>query len=656
MIHKRGYTEVKVIICSVLFGLFTCTADSVLRALFFYKKPLPEFLFTDVPKCEIYSRLLIVAAFLIFGILMSRAIGKSRRLEEMRKNMNDLLNAVSFIQCKFILDSDPHVTFDNLLKSLLSLTQSKYGFIGEVLYTSDHQPYLKSRAITNIAWDEQTRDFYEKNAPQGMEFHNLKTLFGSVMTTGQAVISNDPATDPRRGGLPKGHPPLHAFLGIPLSIGERLVGMVGIANRPGGYDQELIEFLRPFLTSCANIIEAYRIDQRRKAAEEEQQRLQSQLNQSQKMESIGQLAGGTAHDFNNLLTSILGYSDLVLNDLPEDHPLREYLGIIKGSAEKAAELTRDLLAFSRKQMLDMKVISLNTIVEQMGKMLQRVITENIVLDLKTSPIMNVMADAGQIEQVLMNLVINARDAMPGGGCLTIETADVRLDRNYAQRHESVQPGPYVMLAVTDTGEGMSPEVQEKIFDPFFTTKEKGRGTGLGLSMVYGIVKQHTGYIWVYSEAGKGTTFKIYLPAVQKAVEAKEQGRDKLGEMLTGTETIMVVDDEPSILRLIVDVLQPLGYQLIGASSGEEALKADETFEGSVDLLLTDVIMTGMHGKELADALQARHPSMKVIFMSGYADNAIVHQGILDPEIAFLQKPLTPDILAHKVRNVLDQKA
>ncbi|PIP41945.1 MAG: hypothetical protein COX19_02260, partial [Desulfobacterales bacterium CG23_combo_of_CG06-09_8_20_14_all_51_8] len=482
------------IIYSVLFGLFTCTADLVLRSVFFYKKPIWELLFTDVPKCEIYSRLLIVAAFLIFGILMSRAIGKSRRLEETQKDMNDLLNAVSFIQCKFILDSDPHVTFDNLLKSLLSLTQSKYGFIGEVLYTSDHQPYLKSRAITNIAWDEQTRDFYEKNAPQGMEFHNLKTLFGSVLTTGQPVISNDPASDPRRGGLPKGHPPLHAFLGVPLLIGERLVGMVGIANRPGGYDQELIEFLRPFLTSCANIIEAFRIDQRRKAAEEEQQRLQSQLTQSQKMESIGQLAGGIAHDFNNLLTSILGYSELALIDLPEDHPLRETLGIIKGSAEKAAELTRKLLAFSRKQMLDMKVVNLNTVVEQMGKMLQRLITENIVLDFKTrSPVKNVMADPGQIEQVLMNLVINARDAMPAGGRLTIETADVRLDQSYAQRHQSVQPGPYVMMAVTDTGGGMSPEVQQKIFDPFFTTKEKGRGTGLGLSMVYGIVKQHTGY-------------------------------------------------------------------------------------------------------------------------------------------------------------------
>ena len=385
-------------------------------------------------------------------------------------------------------------------------------------------------------------------------------------------------------------------------------------------------------------------------------RLGEQLQQAQKMESIGQLAGGIAHDFNNLLTSILGYSDLALNDLPEDHPLRETLGIIKGSAEKAAELTRQLLAFSRKQMLDMKVVNLNTVVEQMGKMLQRVIAENIVLDLKTrSPIKNIMADAGQIEQVLMNLVINARDAMPDGGCLTIETADVRLDQNYAQRHESVQPGPYVMMAVTDTGVGMSPEVQEKIFDPFFTTKEKGRGTGLGLSMVYGIVKQHKGYIWVYSEALKGTTFKIYLPAVQEAVEVKEQGRDKPGEMPRGAETVIVVDDEPSILRLILEVLQPLGYQLIGASSGEEALKAGNTFKGSVGLLLTDVILPGMDGKELADALRARHPQMKVIFMSGYADNAIVHQGILYPEIAFLQKPMTPGMLARKVRDVLDER-
>ncbi len=392
-------------------------------------------------------------------------------------------------------------------------------------------------------------------------------------------------------------------------------------------------------------------------AEEERLRLQSQLIQAQKMESVGRLAGGVAHDFNNLLTGILGYTDLALTHVPDDHPVKEMLDVIKDSSQKASTLTKQLLAFSRKQVLDMKIVSLNAIAEKMATMLKRMIEENIILELRIkTPIRNIMADSAQIEQILMNLVINARDAMPDGGHLIIETSEEILDDNYCRNHHGAEPGTYVMLSVTDTGQGMSPEVKENIFDPFFTTKEIGRGTGLGLSMVYGIVKQHRGHIWVNSDVGKGTTFKIYLPAVQEEVEMKEQNRKEDGEMPGGTETVMVCDDDPSILRLIVYVLKFLGYHLLQASSGEEALKVSHDFAGNIDLLLTDVVMPGINGKDLANAFLTAHPETKVIFISGYTDDVIARHGILEPGMEFLQKPLTPDILARKVRDVLDKKA
>ncbi|MEK6777738.1 MAG: ATP-binding protein [bacterium] len=391
-------------------------------------------------------------------------------------------------------------------------------------------------------------------------------------------------------------------------------------------------------------------------AEEERLRLQSQLIQAQKMESVGRLAGGVAHDFNNLLTGILGYTDLALTHVPDDHPVKEMLDVIKDSSQKASTLTKQLLAFSRKQVLDMKIVSLNAIAEKMATMLKRMIEENIILELRIkTPIRNIMADSAQIEQILMNLVINARDAMPDGGHLIIETSEEILDDNYCRNHHGAEPGTYVMLSVTDTGKGMSPEVQENIFDPFFTTKEMGRGTGLGLSMVYGIVKQHRGHIWVDSEVGKGTSFKIYLPAVQEEVEMKEQNRKEDEEMPGGTETVMVCDDDPSILRLIVYVLKFLGYHLLQASSGEDALKVIHAFAGNIDLLLTDVVMPGMNGKELANAFLAAYPEAKVIFISGYTDEVITRHGILEPGMEFLQKPLTPDILARKVRDVLDKR-
>ncbi len=297
---------------------------------------------------------------------------------------------------------------------------------------------------------------------------------------------------------------------------------------------------------------------------------------------------------------------------------------------------------------------MNSVIENMSKMLTRIIGEDIVLELHTmASAGTVMADSGQLEQVLMNLAVNARDAMPDGGSLIIETSDVTLDEGYAVSHEEVIPGRYVMLAVSDNGTGMSKEVQEKIFEPFFTTKMAGIGSGLGLAMIYGIVKQHHGYIYVYSEPGKGTTFKIYLPAVQKDVI--EADKEKV-PLLEGNETILVVDDDPFIRKLAVDMLTPLGYRLLQADNGETALKTGSDFEGAIDILLTDVIMPGMNGKELADAFRLKRPNAKVVFMSGYTTDAIAHRGILQKETVFIQKPLTLYKLAGKLREVLDEKS
>ncbi|GBE32459.1 blue-light-activated protein [bacterium BMS3Bbin05] len=392
----------------------------------------------------------------------------------------------------------------------------------------------------------------------------------------------------------------------------------------------------------------------RNQAEEEKRRLQHQLLQSRKMESVGRLAGGISHDFNNLLSAIIGYSEMAMEELPHNHPVREKIKIISEAGEKATALTRQLLAFSRKQVLELKAVNLNTIVRNMDRMLSVVVGEDVLLELHIkSPVRNVIADPGQIDQILMNLVVNARDAMPCGGSLIIETADADLDEEYAKSHEGARPGSYVMLSLTDTGEGMSREVQERIFEPFFTTKGLGKGTGLGLATVYGIVKQHNGYIWVYSEPGKGTMFKIYLPVAGGEVE--EAGEKECPVVVRGTETVLVVDDEPTIRKLIADTLQPLGYRLLEASCGGEALQTGDTFEGKIDLLLTDVIMPGMNGHELADALKIKRPEIDVIFMSGYPDDVITYHGVLKRGETFIQKPLTPRRLALKIREVLDRK-
>ena len=387
----------------------------------------------------------------------------------------------------------------------------------------------------------------------------------------------------------------------------------------------------------------------------ERKALEAQLRQSQKMESVGRLAGGVAHDFNNLLSVILGYSEVLEDRLDHNNELRKHAEAIKKAGLRAASLTRQLLAFSRQQMLEPKVINLNKVVTDTEEMLRRLIGEDIELTTVLEPALGqVKADQGQIEQVIMNLIVNARDAMPQGGKLAIETANVELDEAFAQQHPPTLPGPHVLLAVTDTGVGMDREKQTHIFEPFFTTKGKNKGTGLGLAVVYGVVKQSNGYIWVYSEPGKGATFKIYLPRV---VEAVEKGSQSTGppESLSGSETVLLVEDEESLRRLTRSLLEQSGYTVLEASEGAEALRIAHQHQGTIHLLLTDVVMPGTGGRVLAEKIALNYPDTKVLFMSGYTDFAVTTHGVLEEGIFLLQKPFTRGALMRKVREALDTK-
>ncbi len=388
-------------------------------------------------------------------------------------------------------------------------------------------------------------------------------------------------------------------------------------------------------------------------AEKEQQKLHAQLVQAQKMESIGRLAGGVAHDFNNILSAIIGYSELAMMEIPDDHQAYEDMQAIRDSGEKAAALTRQLLAFSRKQIMEMKVFNPNSLIDNMANMLQRLIGEDIVLDINTrKSTSNIFGDQSQMEQLIMNLAVNARDAMPDGGHFIVETENINIDEEFIAKHEGMELGSYVMLAVSDTGEGIKAELQEKIFDPFFTTKELGKGTGLGLAMVYGIVKQHKGFIYLYSEIDKGTTFKIFLPIAEREPNQPEILTSKTSKK--GFETILVVEDDYSVRKLVTKILKPLGYTVIEARNGTEAIRLCGSYPKEIHLLLTDVIMPGMNGGKLSKEIKKIKPEIKIIFMSGYTDDAIAQHGVLEPGVNFIQKPLSKEKLSNKVRNVLDE--
>jgi nitrogen-specific signal transduction histidine kinase/ActR/RegA family two-component response regulator len=393
-----------------------------------------------------------------------------------------------------------------------------------------------------------------------------------------------------------------------------------------------------------------------RASEERYRLLFQQLVQAEKMQAIGRLAGGVAHDFNNVLTIIMGYAQQLI-DFPEANPdvVQNNAGQIITASNRAAALTRQLLAFGRKQVLQPTIVNLNAIIVDVDKMLRRLISENVEIVTRPAPKLGaIKADPGQIEQVLLNLVINARDAMPTGGTLTLETANIELGQAYADEHAGVRPGPHVMLAVSDTGVGMDAETQAHIFEPFFTTKETGKGSGLGLATVYGVVQQSGGHISVYSEPGRGSTFKVYLPRAGDVIEPQAVSPVQQPAM-RGKETILVAEDDEQVRDLAVAILKACGYMVLELEHANDAERVCEHHGGEIDLLLTDVVMREVSGPELARRVQKVLPEIKVLFMSGYTDSAIVHQGVLDPGIAFLPKPFTPSTLAGRVRQVLDKE-
>jgi PAS domain S-box-containing protein len=471
-------------------------------------------------------------------------------------------------------------------------------------------------------------------------------LAGRVWASGKPAWVTDvlaeihPAQAPAAAALE-----LKGALAFPIHGTAAVTGVLVFMSRTArDRDDELLAVMDDIASRIGQFIERMRAEAALEQSEE-------QVRQLQKLEGVGRLAGGIAHDFNNLLTVITGRAQILLPRLPPDGRLHRDVELIRKTAERAAALTKQLLAFSRRQILAPKVLDLNTVVPSMATMLQRLIGEDIELVFcPGSGLGRVKADPGQLEQVIANLVVNARDAMPEGGRITIETAEVELGEQYAREHVGVQPGRYVMLAVSDTGVGMDAATRARIFEPFFTTKEPGKGTGLGLSTVYGIVKQSGGSIWVYSEPGGGATFKIYLPRVEEVEDAVEAPPALPGR---GTETILLAEDEDEVRVLAREILEGYGYTVLEARRPADAIVIAERYVGPIHLLATDVVMPEMSGRALAERLAPQRPEMKVLFVSGYTDNAIVHHGVLEPGTAFIQKPFTPEALARKVREVLD---
>jgi PAS domain S-box-containing protein len=468
------------------------------------------------------------------------------------------------------------------------------------------------------------------------------------------MVEARPARQMKGKAVPVG-PSYRSVLAIPLIHQDRVIGALAIIDHPGRrFSQEEVRLAQAFADQAATALENAHLYHELQRAYDKLAYTQDQLIQAQKMEAIGRLAGGIAHDFNNLLTVIMGRADLVLSRLRGRDQLRRHVGLILSAADTAASLTRQLLAFSRRQELQPAVIDLNIVVVNVSTMLRWLIGEDTEVIIRLSPgLGHIKADPGQLEQVLMNLAVNARDAMPHGGRLTINTANVTLDETYAHRHLGVQAGPYVRLMVQDSGCGMDLETQTHIFEPFFTTKEPGKGTGLGLSTVYGIVTQSSGHIGVTSAHGQGTTVTIHFPCVEDPLTAPPPNLPQTSSP-QGTETVLLVEDEGTVRSVAREVLQMVGYTVLEAATGEEALQRVEEYSGAIHLLVTDVIMPGMNGRELAARLMTHHPAAQVLYLSGYTDEAIAHHGVLQAGIELLHKPFTPDALARRVREVLDQ--
>jgi len=505
--------------------------------------------------------------------------------------------------------------------------------------------YDEETGLYSFPYHVDQYDRVDNHTPQELG----RGLTEYVRRTGAPLLADEELIEElvRKGEIERVGTPSRVWMGAPLRTPRGVIGVAAVQSYTDqdAYSSDDLDLLAFVSEHIASVID-------HKRAEREREEAQSRFLQAQKMEAIGRLTGGIAHDFNNLLTAINGFAQLLQIDLPSSDPRQEYVARIREAGQRAAQLTRQLLAFSRKQIIAPRVVNLNEVVRDVDKMLRRIIGEDIEIDMVLSPdLWLVKVDPSQMQQVIINLAVNARDAMSQGGKLTIETANVLLDEEYVRSHPGAKVGEHIMLAISDTGVGMSEEVQAHIFEPFFTTKEEGKGTGLGLATVYGIVKQSGGNIWYYSEEGMGTTFKIYLPRTLEEEATVEKGEETTA-IPKGQGVIFLVEDDDTVRELSVWILRRAGYTVLDTSNPEEAIERVRDYPGRVDLLITDVVMPGMSGRELAQRIAEIRPGVKVLYMSGYTDNAIVDHSVLEPGMAFLQKPFTPNTLAGKVREVL----
>jgi len=529
-------------------------------------------------------------------------------------------------------------TYANVLEVLLEAFESRYGYFGCI---NDDGDFVCS---------SMTRDVWEHCRMPGKSIVFPRSqwggLWGRSLVEKRTLLANEGLT------LPKGHVVLENALVAPIVYRDEVIGQFAVANRAGGYGAEEVQLLDNAASQTAPILFGMLEQDRQRKVHK---KLEEQYHQAQKLESVGRLAGGVAHDLNNMLAPIIIYGEMLLEDFDKHDARRASVEQMFQASMRARDVVRQLLAFSRKQTLEVTSLDINSVLKKFEKLLRRTIREDITIEMhQASCLPLIQGDAAQLEQVIINLAVNAQDAMPQGGTLTVETAVVELDEEYAAEHPEVTPGKHVLLVVSDSGHGMEREIQEHIFEPFFTTKPKDQGTGLGLAICYGIVKQHGGHIWVYSEPGEGTTFKIYLPVSEKDPAQKAEAFTPNVNDLYGSETILLVEDDPAVRKSAETALNRFGYLILTAGNGKEALEIVENEGRPVHLLLTDVVMPDMNGKELFQKAAQKRLDLKVLYMSGYTDDVIVHRGVLEEGVDLLPKPFTVKNLAAAVRNALEK--
>jgi len=576
--------------------------------------------------------------FLIEGFAVDVTERKRREIEALRNtNRTSVLLKILGRPVSSVQE-----LLDYALEEILLLTKSELGYIYH--YNEDR------RQFTLNSWSKGVLQECAVIAPKTVYALDKTGIWGEVVRQRKPIIVNDfTALNPLKKGTPEGHVKIRTFLAAPVFQDDRIVGTVGVANKEGGYDGEDVVQIQLLTGSVWKEVA-------RKKAEERQNTLSGQLQQAQKMEAVGRLAGGIAHDFNNILQAMLGYSELLKENFSKDKEAEDILGEVISEGRRAADLTNQLLAFARKQAINPRVININEAITNLLKMLKRLIGEDI--ELRWTPGENiclVKIDLSQLDQIMANLAVNARDAISGGGTLTVDTANAYLDEDYCSKNIGAACGNYVMLSVADDGCGMDAVTLEHIFEPFFTTKERGKGTGLGLATVYGIVKQNGGHISVSTEPRKGTCFRIYLPAYFDDTGTGIQNTRKVDTPPMGSETVMVVDDEEPMLRSVQLILQSLGYKVLAALGSEKAAALSQSYDGDIHLLLTDVVMPKHSGRELQKMILAQRPGIKCIYMSGYTADIIADCGVLEEGVNFISKPFSRLDLAVKIREILSQK-